>query len=85
MEYLINERVLFILQPTEKGSFMIRVAEDKKAPPLLELSIYFKKAILVKILEKTLPWSPGYIFDIQNILKQIIERLNKEIKDQGRI
>jgi hypothetical protein len=82
MEYLISERLLFFIQPAEKGSFIIRVARDKKAPPLFNISLYPPEAIFIKALEESLQWSPGYIFDIQDILKGILERLRKEIKDQ---
>lgn len=85
MEYLINERLLFFLQPSEKGSFTIRVAGEKNAPPLFEVSHYCPEAILIKALEKSFPWSPGYVFDIKEILKRILERLNKEIKDQREV
>jgi hypothetical protein len=82
VEHLVNERMLFFIQPCDKGSFLIRVAGDKEVPPILEVSQYAKDAILIKVLEKSLPWSLGYQFNVPEILKQIVGRFEKEIEDQ---
>ena len=82
MEYLINERFLFLLQPVEKDFFVIRVAGDINAPPLFNISLYAQEAILLRMLEKSLPWSPGYVFDVQEILKRIVDRFHKELEAQ---
>ncbi|MGA1841847.1 MAG: hypothetical protein ACMUIU_14595 [bacterium] len=82
IEYLVNERLLFFVQPAEKGAFVIRVAGDKKAPPLFNISGYSGEAILIKALEKSLQWSPGYIFNVRDILKGILKRLLREFEDQ---
>jgi hypothetical protein len=82
MECLVNERLLFFIQPAEKGAFVIRVAGDKKAPPIFNISRYSREAILIKALEKSLQWSPGYIFNVRDILKGIFERLLRELEVQ---
>ena len=82
VEHLVSERILFFIQPGEKGSFVIRVAGDKEIPPILDVSLHAKDAIMIKVLEKSLPWSLGYQFNVSEILKQIVERLKKEVEDQ---
>ncbi|MGA1863466.1 MAG: hypothetical protein ACMUHX_00225 [bacterium] len=81
MEYLVNERLLFFVQQAEKGTFVIRVAGDKKALPLFNISGYSGEAILIKALENSLQWSPGYIFNVREILKGILKGLMRESED----
>lgn len=82
VEHLVNERMLFFIQPCEKGGFAIRVAGDREIPSILEVSRHAKDAILIKVLEKSLPWSLGYQFNVPEILKQIVVRFKKELEDQ---
>ena len=80
VEFVISERLLFYLEPKENGVFFIQVAGNREIPPILEISLYSKEAILIKVLERSLVWSLGYQFNVPEILKRILQRLKQEIK-----
>ncbi|MGA1795021.1 MAG: hypothetical protein ACMUIL_04090 [bacterium] len=79
IEYMINERLLFFLQQTERGSFVIRAAGERDSRSLIEISRCSRESVRIVAHERTLPWSPGYHFDLFEILKRIVERLRMQI------
>lgn len=82
IEYVINERLLFFLQPIKQGIFVIRAAGDREAPPIFEISQDSPGVIRIKVLENSLLWSLGYQFNVPEILNRILERFNREIEKQ---
>ncbi|MGA1843121.1 MAG: hypothetical protein ACMUIS_00990 [bacterium] len=79
IEYMINERLLFSLHQTEQGAFVIRAAGERDAPPLIEISRGSRESVRIVVHERSLSWSPGYHFDLFEILKRIAERLQMQI------
>ncbi len=79
IEYILDERLLFIIQPKDRDSFFIKAAWDSKSPPFFEVALSSPELIHIKVLEHHIAWSHGFIFDCKDILEMIVQRLRKEI------
>lgn len=79
IEHILDERLLFFLQPQGDTSFLIKPGWDNSIPPFFEISAPSEGVISIKALGRHIEWEPGYGVACHHLLKKVVKRLQNEI------